>query len=138
LGTCYLGFIPFQAKSLIKRFAIPEKVFPLVGLTVGFPDEDPPLRPRYPLNFSFFDGKYPDLDDKQIKDAMEVMDKGYLDQDYYVEHNAMISLADKEETYTYENYSWTEHISRKWGQWLEDPEKIMKMFRICGFFKEKE
>jgi len=68
---------------------------------------------------------------------MEVMDKGYLEQDYYQDLNAMIKLDSKEETFTTDDYSWTEHISRKWGQWLDDPEEIMQVFRACGFFEDK-
>jgi len=137
LGTCYLGFVPFRAENLIKRFSMPKKVFPLVGLAIGFPAEDPPTRPRYPLDFTLFDGKYPDLSEEQINKAMEVMDKGYLEQDYYQDLNAMIKLDSKEETFTTDDYSWTEHISRKWGQWLDDPEEIMQVFRACGFFEDK-
>jgi len=137
LGTCYLGFIPFQAANLIKRFDLPPKVFPLVGLAVGFPAEDPPVRPRYPLDFTLFDGKYPEFTTEQIDKAMKVMDEGYLKQDYYSKPKIKIKLENRKETYTYENYSWTEHISRKWGQWSQDPEEIMEVFRTCGFFKEQ-
>jgi nitroreductase len=137
LGTCYLGFVPFQAPNLIKRFKLPPRVFPLVGLAVGFPAEDPPVRPRYPLEFALYDGQYPGFNEEQIEQAMQTMDEGYLQQDYYKKPKIMIKLEAKNETYTYENYSWTEHISRKWGQWLDDPEEIMSVFRKCGFFKEK-
>ena len=48
---------------------------------------------------------------------MQVMDDGYLAQDYYKNLKAMIPLqGERQETFDYETYSWTEHISRKWGQ----------------------
>jgi len=134
LGTCYLGFVPFQAEKLIKKFELPSKVFPMVGISVGYPDEDPPTRPRYPKEFYCYDGKYPKFTDKQISHAMKQMDDGYLSQNYYHDGKIMIPLdGDREEKYNGENYSWTEHISRKWGQWLEDPEEIFEVLRICGF-----
>ena len=33
----------------------------------------------------------------------------------------------------YENYSWNEHISRKWGQWLKDPKELLGQLEKCGF-----
>ncbi len=62
------------------------------------------------------------------------MDEGYLAQGYYVKQKAMIRLEKgRKETFTYNDYSWTEHISRKWGQWMEDPEDILAPLRACGF-----
>ncbi|MDD2717741.1 MAG: hypothetical protein PHW04_17780 [Candidatus Wallbacteria bacterium] len=44
-----------------------DRVFPLVQLVMGYPDENPPVRPRYPLNFVLFEGKYPDITDAQLE-----------------------------------------------------------------------
>ena len=40
---------------------------------------------------------------------------------------------DRPETFTYENYSWTEHISRKWGQWDSSSDKLLEQLAKCGF-----
>ncbi|MCK5050156.1 MAG: nitroreductase family protein, partial [Candidatus Cloacimonetes bacterium] len=134
LGTCYLGFVPFMAEELILEYDLPKKVFPMVGISVGYPAEDPPVRPRYPLDFSCFDGKYPDFADVQIEKAMKQMDEGYLAQDYYQDGKLMIKLEnEREETFDGKTYSWTEHISRKWGQWLEDTEEIENVLNKYGF-----
>lgn len=138
LGTCYLGFVPFAAENLRKKYNLPERVFPMVGVTVGFPNESPAMRPRYPKNISFFEGKYPELTDEMIEAGMKQMDEGYLAQDYYKNLNAMIKLEEKEESYNFATYSWTEHISRKWGQWLEDSEELLKPLRSCGFMKKEK
>ena len=45
LGTCFLGAAPHAARTLRKRYKLPERVFPLVQLAVGYPAEDPPPRP---------------------------------------------------------------------------------------------
>jgi len=103
-------------------------------MTMGYPAEDPPVRPRYPLSYTLFEDRYPEFTDEEVKEAMQVMDAGYLAQDYYVSKDAMIRLTvDREETYTYENYSWTEHICRKLGQWSPDPEPLLQQFRNRGF-----
>jgi len=50
-------------------------------------------------------------------EAMTQMDEGYLAQDYYRVGKVMIPLSiDQKETFTLEDYSWTDHICRKWGQ----------------------
>jgi nitroreductase len=134
LGTCYIGAVPYYAEKIAEQFKIPQKVFPLVGLTVGYPDEDPHTRPRYPLDFTLFEEKYPELDEEAIERAKKKMDDGYLSQDYYKSMNAKIDLiGNREETFDYDTYSWTEHISRKLGQWQPSPEELLKQFRKRGF-----
>jgi len=134
LGTCLLGAAPFMAKKLAERLCLPRRVFPMVQLTVGYPDEAPPTRPRYPLDVSLHEGRYCIPDDESVDRAMQVMDDGYLAQDYYRQAGAMIPLTgDREETFTYDTYSWTEHISRKWGQWMADPGELTEPLRSQGF-----
>ena len=134
LGSCFLGGVPYDSARIIQEFHLPQRVFPLVGLVMGFPAENPPPRPRYPLEFSLFENEYPQLDDSALDEAMRVMDEGYLAQDYYRKANYMIPLhAGREESFTYETYSWTEHISRKIGQWWKSPRSILNAFERCGF-----
>ena len=134
MGSCFLGGVPYGAGGIIKRFKLPERVFPLVGLTMGYPDEAPPPRPRYPLDFALFEDEYPRFSEEQVERAATEMDEGYLAQDYYRPLQAMIHLEDgREETFTYDTYSWTEHISRKAGQWERSPDQLLKQFAACGF-----
>jgi FMN reductase (NADPH) len=134
LGSCLLGNTPYEAPKLRKYYKLPPRVFPLVQLVMGYPDETYPIRPRYPMEFNLFEERYPELTDEMVTEAMREMDEGYLNQDYYKKQKAMIRLEKgKKETFTYEDYSWTEHISRKWGQWMEDPEDILGPLRACGF-----
>jgi len=72
---------------------------------------------------------------------MKKMNEGYLSQDYYRNLNAMIPLAERrEETFTLDDYSWTEHISRKLGQWGKDPNELLAPLAKYGFrvFPEKK
>ena len=62
-------------------------------MVMGYPAEDPPTRPRYPLDYVLFEDEYPALSEERIEQAMEIMDKGYLDQDYYREGKLMIDAA---------------------------------------------
>jgi nitroreductase len=134
LGSCFLGAVPYYAGDIVKEFKLPPRVFPLVGLSMGYPAENPPLRPRYPLEFTLFENQYPVFDEAMLERAMQVMDEGYLAQDYYRKANYIIPLKGKRpETYDFDNYSWTEHISRKIGLWQKSSRSILAAFRKCGF-----
>ncbi|HTX92990.1 MAG TPA: nitroreductase family protein [Anaerolineales bacterium] len=134
LGSCFLGNTPYRADKIQKQYKLPKRVFPLVELVMGYPAEEFPPRPRYPLEFTLFEDRYPEMTDEMVEQAMKVMDDGYLSQGYYVKQKAKIRLEHgRKETFTYDNYSWTEHISRKWGQWLDDPRELLEQFEKCGF-----
>ena len=133
LGSCLLGFSMYNAERIAAEYRLPDKVFPIVQLVMGYPDEDPPPRPRYPLDFTLFEGRYPDLGDAEVLSAMKEMDDGYLRQDYYRGMRAKIPLEEGRETYGYDSYSWTEHICRKWGQWHPDAAEILLQLEKRGF-----
>jgi nitroreductase len=134
LGTCYLGAAQYRTDEIAEEYGLPGRVFPVVGLAVGYPAEDPPPRPRYPLEFTLFEDRYPELDDGTVTQAMQAMDEGYLAQDYYRRANLMLPLEEgREESFTFDNYSWTEHISRKLGQWSKSAEGLVKQLAACGF-----
>ena len=134
MGSCFLGGIPFHSKDLIKQYKLPSRVFPMVGLTMGYPAENPPPRPRYPMEFMLFENEYPTFSQELIRESMDIMDEGYRAQDYYKKEKIMIPLqGDREETYDYKSYGWTEHISRKWGQRLF-PGTLKKHLKRYGFF----
>jgi len=135
LGSCFLGSAPFRADKIAEEYNLPKRVFPLVQLVMGYPAEDPSTRPRYPLEFTLFEDKYPELDDDVISKAMLKMDEGYLAQNYYRKLNAKIPLeGGREETFTYDSYCWTEHICRKWGQWYPDPKELLEQLEKRGFY----
>ena len=144
IGSCFLGEGSLNAsriRTLSKRFELPNRVLPMVELVMGYPDEDFPTRPRYPLAFTLFENKYPELSDEDVRKAMKVMDDGYLQQGYYKRYGAKIEREDgSKDNYTFDNYSWTEHISRKWGQWAKSPNELLDTLKQRGFslFKDQE
>ena len=140
MGSCFLGMTPYKATRVQEEYHLPQRVFPLVELTMGYPDEETETRPRYPQEYALFEDRYPELTDEMIDRAMAAMDDGYLAQGYYFKQKAKIDLEieGKEETFDYDSYSWTEHISRKWGQWLSDPQDLLTQLAACGFPIETE
>ena len=49
LGYCYLGTTVYQPQQIIDILRLPRLVMPVATLTVGWPDEEPPLSDRLPL-----------------------------------------------------------------------------------------
>lgn len=135
LGSCFLGGAMFRAGKIAEEYELPKRVFPIVQLVMGYPAENPPPRPRYPMEYALFENKYPDLSESQVKEAMRVMDEGYLGQGYYRKQNAKIALETKnrKDNFTYDDYCWTEHICRKWGQWFPEPTELLVQLEKCGF-----
>ena len=49
LGYCYLGTTVYQPQQIIDILGLPKLVMPVATLTVGWPDEEPTLSDRLPL-----------------------------------------------------------------------------------------
>jgi FMN reductase (NADPH) len=134
LGSCFLGDAPYLADRIAKKYKLPKRVFPIVQLVMGYPAEAPEPRPRYPMEFVLFEDTYPELSDEMVKQAMKQMDEGYMGQGYYREANLIIPLeGERQEEYTFDNYGWTEHISRKWGQWNPSSRELLTQLSKRGF-----
>jgi FMN reductase (NADPH) len=48
LGICYIGSIRNHAREVIEMLKLPRLVYPITGLTVGWPMHAPSIRPRLP------------------------------------------------------------------------------------------
>lgn len=62
LGTCYLGSIGGDTRRVIKALKLPMHTFPLVGLLIGHPSQEPALKPRLPLSITTAVDTYPEFD----------------------------------------------------------------------------
>jgi len=49
LGCCYIGGIRNNPEQVIELLKLPDLVFPLFGLCIGYPDQDPEKKPRLPI-----------------------------------------------------------------------------------------
>lgn len=58
LGTVILGSINNDPEKLIKVLGLPKMTFPVLGLQVGIPDQEPQLKPRLPEKFVAFEDHY--------------------------------------------------------------------------------
>jgi FMN reductase (NADPH) len=59
-GTCFIGGVLNNLDTLAHELQLPEGVLPVVGLTIGVPDEEetPPRKPRLPREVVFHENAY--------------------------------------------------------------------------------
>lgn len=60
LGLCYLGTTVYMPKLIIEALQLPKLVMPIATITLGWPDEQPPLSDRLPLQAIIHDEVYHD------------------------------------------------------------------------------
>jgi nitroreductase len=72
LGICYIGALrnnPAEVSSLLE---LPQNTYPVFGLCLGWPDQDPEVKPRLPLEVVLRENSYGDAPDlEQLADYDE-------------------------------------------------------------------
>ncbi len=58
LGATIMGSILNDSERLIELLQLPELTFPLLGIAVGYPDDNPELKPRLPQAEMHFENTY--------------------------------------------------------------------------------
>lgn len=117
LGTVFLGAAPHLDTELREIFKLQERVFPVVGMVLGYPAEKPAPRPRIPTKFVLHKDEYFDLAPADVEEALSVMDAGLIREGYYARLNAKIPKPEPgEDQVDYDKYGWGEHISRKYAR----------------------
>jgi len=114
LGSVFQGGVNSVIEDLVPLLNLPTGVFPLVGICVGYPAEDPPVRPRMPFECFLFEDEYRELDDQDVDKLVDHMDRGRLEEGYYTRYSGQIPPQD-DLPMIKGRYGWAEHYSRKWG-----------------------
>ena len=66
LGICYLGTTTYMAEEIIEILELPDGVVPITTVTLGYPDENPPLTDRLPLEAVVHMERYGDYSESDI------------------------------------------------------------------------
>jgi nitroreductase len=78
LGICYLGSTLANCDQIGRVLGLPENVVPVVGFSLGYPDEDPAPRDRLPLDGLVHDETYQPYSDERIAEVYRERDvKGW-------------------------------------------------------------
>lgn len=70
LGAVYLGSILNDAEKIIGILNLPELTMPVIGLGLGYPNQNPQLKPRMDMNLRLFENTYKQFDNylEEIKE----------------------------------------------------------------------
>ncbi len=112
-GIVFLGTCGDRAEELIEILKLPKGVLPLAGLAIGYPAENPPLRPRLPLEAVLHENEYQIPTEEELAQWINIMGTKLSKEGYYQKYSGKD-----------ENYTWKNHLVRKFGgKWLEKIEK---------------
>lgn len=92
LGYCFLGTTVYQPQLIIDVLKLPRLVMPVATLTVGWPDEEPPLSDRLPLKAVVHADTYHDYTPADI-DEYYVTKEQLAENVHFVELNHKQTLA---------------------------------------------
>lgn len=73
LGCVILGSILNDIDKLIELLHLPPYTYPVLGLAIGTPDQEPALKPRLPHSAQFFENIYPS-EDLEFLDPLPTFD----------------------------------------------------------------
>jgi len=92
LGICYLGTTTYNPDQLIDVLNLPELVFPITTITLGWPDETPEQVDRLPLEAILHQETYHDYSKDDI-DRLYAYKESLPENKKFVEENAKETLA---------------------------------------------
>ena len=75
LGICYIGATLANCAEVAQILTLPQTVMPVVGFTLGYPAETPPLRDRLPLDGLVHRETYQDYTPQRIAQIYAQRDK---------------------------------------------------------------
>ena len=105
LGICYIGGIRNNPEDIIQLFKLPPLVFPLVGMTLGWPRGDTKPKPRLPLDCVLSWEQY---DIKNEDELLESYDRVMIESGIYTGRQVKVD-SPKEIA----EYGWREHSARR-------------------------
>ena len=109
LGMCYIGAIRNHPQEVIDLLHLPRLVFPLVGMTLGWPAVAPMLRPRLPLAAVLHWERY-DASDEEA--ALVDYDRAMVATGIYEGRQVPVPGQPDQ----VEEYGWQEHSARRVSQ----------------------
>ena len=105
LGICYIGYIRNNPEEIIRLLELPRLVFPITGMTVGWPSKPHHLRPRLPLQAVLHRERYTPIDES----ALCAYDRAMQATGIYRGRQVPVPGKSGE----MEGYGWLEHSARR-------------------------
>ena len=92
LGLCFLGTTVYQPEAIIDTLQLPKLVFPVATITLGWPDEQPALSDRLPIEAIVHSETYHDYTPERV-DQLYAVKEALAENRHFVEINHKQTLA---------------------------------------------
>lgn len=89
LGCCFLGTTAYMPQMIIDTLQLPRLVMPVATITIGWPDEQPPLTDRLPLAAIMHNETYTDY-------TPESIDRFYAEKEALPENEEFVRINNKQ------------------------------------------
>lgn len=106
LGMCYIGSVRNNPDQVIELLGLPKLVFPISGMTLGWPAIEPRQRPRLPTSAVLHWESY---DTSGEENALRQYDRAMIDTGIYRGRQVPVPHVEGE----VEDYGWMEHSARR-------------------------
>jgi nitroreductase/FMN reductase [NAD(P)H] len=107
LGSCPISEIRNHAALVAERLRLPDWVFPVAGLTLGWPEAMEPLSPRLGLAATVHEGRY---DAARVDRELDAYDERRIRERPYRRQRLVERFG------TSEPYGWTEEKARQYSE----------------------
>ncbi|WP_377896986.1 nitroreductase family protein [Gottfriedia sp. OAE603] len=113
LGLCYMGSTLANCNQIGEILNLPPNVVPIVGYSLGYPKENPPLRDRLPRHGLVHYEQYHDYSNEEILEIYKERDekgwKRYMDIPKLKEMTEQLGLKNLAQIYTIAKYTQESH-----------------------------
>ena len=76
-GICYIGAVRNDPQVVADLLRLPEHVYPVFGLCIGVPDQDPEVKPRLPVDLVLKRDVYDDAGERERIEAYDEEMRAY-------------------------------------------------------------
>jgi nitroreductase len=81
LGGVYIGGIRNNSEEISKLLKIPTNVYPVFGMCLGYPDQDPGIKPRLPMEVILKEDEYSSEGDRErLRKYDEIINQYYIER----------------------------------------------------------
>lgn len=77
LGICYIGGIRNNPGPVSELLELPKGVYPVFGLCLGYPAQDPEIKPRLPLSVILKEDRYSEEGDREAIESYDAAVRDY-------------------------------------------------------------
>lgn len=109
LGICMIGGIRNNPDQVCELLKLPDKVFPLMGICLGWPDHEPMIKPRLPRELVVHNEEY---DDSDLERLLASYDTEIKATGLYDGIRRKAQSPDNRDV-SDDDYGWTEHTARR-------------------------